>query len=326
MSGTRRVRATFSHTAAASESGGSFLDLLCRRFTYHTREEWIERIQDGHVLLNGASASPDTPIQTGMRLQYRMENYEEPAVPISFSEILTQGNLALVHKPAGLPVHKTGRVFVYTLANLYRQHRKDPTWAPLNRLDVETSGIVAFARGSEALRQYSPTEPGTLWKKFYLAVVHGEITSDGSVDFPLAEKPGDSIRSRMHPDPHGKRAKTLFHPLSVRNGKTLLRVQPLTGRKHQIRAHLAAIGHPIVGDKAYSLDGRHYLKRLEKELDEADYAALGASHQLLHAVHLEIRNQTGEGIVGTDSEVPEDFRKLFPDLDLSSGFNFPTTP
>jgi hypothetical protein len=74
------------------------------------------------------------------------------------------------------------------------------------------------------------------------------------------------------------------------------------------------------------LDGRHYLKRLEKELDEADYAALGASHQLLHAVHLEIRNQTGEGIVGTDSEVPEDFRKLFPDLDLSSGFNFPTTP
>jgi len=310
---TRRVNTTFSHVAAASESG-SFLDLLCRRFPYHGREEWRERIREGSIQLEGKPSTPDAEVRLGMRLEYRVVGYEEPAVPISFREIVSTGDLALVHKPAGQPVHKTGKIFIHTLANLYRQSRGDEAWTPLNRLDVETSGIVAFARGREALRRFSPLEPGVRWKKVYLAVVRGELTSEGHIDLPLAEKAEDPIRSRMHPDPAGKTATTLFHPLQVNAGKTLLLLRTLTGRKHQIRAHLAALGFPILGDKMYSLEGQYYLKRLEAELEASDLETLGAPHQLLHAFHLEIRTEDDSGLVGTDYEIPEHFYAFFPNL------------
>ena len=151
------------------------------------------------------------------------------------------------------------------------------------------------------------------WKKMYLAVVRGSMSSGGSIELPLAEKVGDIIRSRMHPDPAGKAAKTLFHPLQVNGDKTLVLVRTLTGRKHQIRCHLAAMGFPIAGDKMSSMDGKYYLKRLEGELDEVDIEALGAPHHLLHAFHLEIRDKNGEGIQGTDFDLPMDFRRLFPE-------------
>jgi 23S rRNA pseudouridine1911/1915/1917 synthase len=130
----------------------------------------------------------------------------------------------------------------------------------------------------------------------------------------LAEKPGDVIRSRMHPVSNGKPAKTLFHPLLVKPDRTLLLVRTLTGRKHQIRCHLAALGFPILGDKTYSLEGRYYLKRLEAGLDAADLEALGAPHHLLHAFHLEIRTADGAGIEGTDFDLPEPFFTGFPEF------------
>lgn len=288
------------------------MDLLCGRFPYHNRFEWEERIRDGRVIVDGNQVYPDFVMQRGMRLEYRVEGYEEPEVPVSFHEIASTENLALVHKPAGLPVHKTGKVFVHTLANLYREQCRDDAWTPLNRLDVETSGIVAFARGRDFLRRFSPIE--SQWKKIYLAVVHGEMSSGGSIELPLAEKAGDIIRSRMHPDPDGKPAKTLFQPLRIHGDKTLVLVRTLTGRKHQIRCHLAALGFPIVGDKMYSLEGEYYLKRLEGELDEADIEALGSPHHLLHAFHLEIRDQDGEGIAATDFDLPDPFFNGFPEL------------
>jgi 23S rRNA pseudouridine1911/1915/1917 synthase len=114
----------------------------------------------------------------------------------------------------------------------------------------------------------------------------------------------------------GKPARTRFLPLAHADGKTLVLARPETGRKHQIRAHLADLGHPIVGDKVYGLDGsgRYYLKRLEGDLTSEDIAALGAPHQLLHAVRLEIRDESGAGISATDFDLPEGFRRRFPDL------------
>ncbi len=310
---TRPVRAVFSRIAAPSEGGVSFLEFLARRFPYHTAEEWKERVREGKVLLENRMADPDTRVERGMRIEYCVDGYEEPAVPLDFRELSCSDCLALVHKPAGLPVHKTGKVFVNVLANLYRAFKGDAGWTPLNRLDVETSGIVAFARGREALRRFSPGNAETRWSKTYLAVVEGVLTEGGSVDSPLGELAGDPIRTRMHPHPGGKPARTLFRPLFARANKTLVLVQPVTGRKHQIRVHLASIGHPVVGDKVYGHGGRYYLKRLEGELHADDHAVLGAQHQVLHAVSLEIRDSHGEGISGTDFNLPEPFPHYFPE-------------
>lgn len=330
---TRTVSKTFSHTAAPDDlrpGGVSFLRLLLNRFPYHTEAEWRARIRDGRVTLDGEAADPEAPVARGARLEYRVEGYEEPAVPIDFHEVCAAGDLTLVHKPAGLPVHKTGKVFVNVLANLYREFRDDDAWTPLNRLDVETSGIVAFARGREALRRFSPEAAGTRWTKTYLAVVtipQEPETPDGQPESrpspselsfperhegPLAEWPEHPIRSRMRVHAGGKPATTLFRRLAVAGGKALILVRTVTGRKHQIRAHLADLGFPIVGDKVYAHDGRYYLKRLEGELESDDLAVLESPHQLLHAVQLEIRDALGEGIRGMDLDLPEGFRRFFP--------------
>jgi 23S rRNA pseudouridine1911/1915/1917 synthase len=320
---TRQVSAVFSHSAASNEGGVSFLDLLVRRFPYHSREEWIERIRHGHVTLEGKSAAPESVIAPRMTLEYRVDDYAEPAVPLDFHELIVHGDLAIVHKPAGLPVHKTGKVFVNVLANLYRRFKGDDAWTPLNRLDAETGGIVAFARGREALRQFSPGTTGTVWTKSYLAVTEpdpGAAPLPESHDGALAQVPDGPehpIRSRMRVVREygdGKPARTLFRMLQTRDGKTLVLARPVTGRKHQIRAHLADLGYPIVGDKVYSLGGRYYLERLAAELDEAAVSALQAPHQLLHAVSLEIRDAEGNGITGTDFDLPEGFRRFFPEI------------
>jgi 23S rRNA pseudouridine1911/1915/1917 synthase len=309
----RHVRATFSHSAASNEGGVSFLDLLLRRFPYHSAAEWTERIRDGRVTLDGRAATPETVLAPKMRLAYHVEDYAEPAVPIDFRELACEGDLALVHKPAGLPVHKTGKVFVNVLANLYRAFKGDDAWTPLNRLDVETSGIVAFARGREALRRFSPAEPDTRWTKTYLAVVDGSMTREMEHAGSLAEWPEHPIRSRMRVHPEGKAARTLFKPLAVAAGKTLVLARPVTGRKHQIRAHLADLGHPVLGDKVYGLDGKYYLKRLEGALDADDLVALQSPHHLLHALRLEIRDGEGAGIAGADYALPEGFQRFFPE-------------
>jgi len=97
-------------------------------------------------------------------------------------------------------------------------------------------------------------------------------------------------------------------------GRALLLLRPMTGRKHQIRAHCAASGFPIVGDKMYGLEGNFYLRRMQAELTAEDYSKLGAAHQLLHAFHLEIRAEDGTGITGQDMEVPVGFQEYFPNL------------
>jgi 23S rRNA pseudouridine1911/1915/1917 synthase len=311
--GFRRVRAVFSHHAAPDEAGLPFLELLLRRFPYHTAEEWTERVRDGRATLSGAVADPETPVVARATLHYRVDDYLEPAVPVDFRELRREGDLALLHKPAGLPVHKTGKVFVNVLAKLYREFSGNDAWSPLNRLDVETSGIVAFARGRDALRRFSPGNPGTLWAKDYLAVAEGILSEETVHDGPLSEWPEHPVRSRVRVHPDGKPARTRFTPIASANGKTLVLARPETGRKHQIRAHLADLGHPIVGDKVYAHEGRYYLKRIDGELDDADHAALGARHQLLHAVRLEIRDAAGDGISGTDFRLPEEFRKYFPE-------------
>lgn len=318
--GTRRVSATFTHRVVPDDltghtgGGASFLQVLLRRFSYQSAAQWTARILDGRVTLNDRMVAPDTQVARGDLITSHITDYEEPAVPIDFHELVLSGDLALVHKPAGLPVHKTGKIFVNVLANLYRSFKGDDGWTPLNRLDVETSGIVAFARGKEALRTFSPSHPGTVWRKRYLAVVDGVMDAPCAHDGSLAEWPEHAIRSRMRVHESGKAARTEFTPLMTHAGRTLVLCQPVTGRKHQIRAHLADLGFPIVGDKVYNHDGHYYLKRLQGELTAEDVEALGAPHQLLHAVSLSIRTAEGDGITGLDNDLPKSFRTYFPDF------------
>lgn len=287
------------------------LAYLAKRFPYLDEDAWRQRLNQGALSLEGQIATALSPIRPGLNLTYRFEGWEEPELPNSAQVLARQGDLAFVHKPAGLPVHKTGTIIFQTLSQwAHRELGEDFT--PLNRLDRETSGVVAFARGPEAFRRFAP-EFGATWLKVYLAIVRGVTKVDsGRCVGALGEAVGDAIRSRMHVREGGKPSLTLWRNLGSvakamgdKTGKfSLLAAAPITGRKHQIRAHFAHLGLPIVGDKMYAHQGQFYLKRLTQDLTVEDENQLGAPHQLLHAFYLNI-HQAGEGLSAVDEIWPE---------------------
>lgn len=270
----------------------TLLEYLARRFSYHSREKWAEMITLGRMELEGKTAEPEDVLREGMNLLFHVVDYHEPEVPLDWHVLPMQcegappDDLMFVHKPAGMPVHRTGRIFFNTLANLVKE-KKGPEWAPLHRLDRETSGIVAFARGAEALQSYSPSNPRTRWAKVYLGVVKGELPDFevGRIDQPLGEMPGDEIRSRMHVRADGKNAFSLYQKVASGNGFSWVLLSPITGRKHQLRAHMAWLGYPIEGDKIYQDGGKQYLERLglDPGLESTD-----RSRHLLHSMWLSI--------------------------------------
>lgn len=321
-----------SFTSKVRNPGGvTLLDYLASRFDYHTREVWASLLAAGRMDLEGRPATGEEVPREGQGLLFRVVDYDEPEVPLDFAVLHRHDarGLAFVHKPAGMPVHRTGKIFFQTLANLVKESLGEGPWAPLNRLDRETSGIVAFARGAEAFRTLAPSSRHAAWAKLYVAAVRGDLPGDGigRIDEPLGERPGDAIRTRMHVQPEGKRALTLYRVLARREGRTLVALSPITGRKHQLRAHLAHLGHPVVGDKIYADGGAAYLARLERELGPGDLAALGADRHLLHAFFLRIESggtaseaRDWEAGAAFDPDLPADALRSW--MDSGAGRDF----
>lgn len=176
--------------------------------------------------------------------------------------IVWENELAVVlNKPAGLAVHPTLNYPDHTLANgwlyLLAQRGEQGVFRPVNRLDKNTSGLVLCAKNSFAAAALAHTA-----EKRYLAVAEGCMPpGEGIIDRPIARR-GDSIIGRCV-DPGGKPSVTRYRVLASGTGAALVLCEPITGRTHQIRVHMASIGHPLAGDPLYGghtgAIGRHAL-------------------------------------------------------------------
>lgn len=280
---------TFNCTIAKSENGLPVIDLLSNRFPYHDIEQWREIVYSGNILLNGKQATTDREVCGGDTLTYRAIAHQEPAVSIEIEPLLETPDLLLVGKPPGTPVSRTGLIVYNTFVNILRRHY-DQEIHPLHRLDRETSGLILCARSNEACRTFQKQMDQLVNGKFYLAVVHGELVADGlEVDAPLTTRPDSPVRCRMHVDAGGNKCQTILHTIVARKDYSLVLAELLTGRRHQIRAHLAHLGHPLVGDKIYSHNGKYFLKRIEEDLSAEDYHQLGAHNHTLHAWAMRLR-------------------------------------
>jgi RluA family pseudouridine synthase len=165
-------------------------------------------------------------------------------------------SLLVLNKPAGLPVHAGpggGTSLEDLLPALRLGARQDP--ALVHRLDRDTSGCLILARRRSALRRLNAQFAAGAIGKTYWAVVSGAPSQEsGRIDLPLAKR-SDRTGWRMAVDPAGRPARTDYRVLGTRGGESWLELTPRTGRTHQIRVHLAAIGCPILGDPAYAPAG-----------------------------------------------------------------------
>lgn len=267
-----------------------------------SRSQVSHRIREGRVLVNGRREKAGYRLREGDRVVLFLEPPKEcPLVPedLPLKVYYEDGAFLVVEKPAGMVVHPAAGHAGGTLVNALLHHCGDLAGIGgvlrpgiVHRLDKDTSGLLVVAKSDEAHRSLSDQFRNRQVLKRYFALVHGNVREDeGVLDVPVGRHPSDrkkmSTRSRR-----GKTARTRWRVLERFGEVTFLEAVIETGRTHQIRVHLSAIGHPVVGDPVYGRSGRKGRDIREPKVREA---LRSMKRQALHAGTMGFRHP-GTGI------------------------------
>lgn len=283
------------HFAVEPNYAGWRLDRYLQEKIPRLSRQRIQLLIETRLESPGAgSLKASTRVQPGMRFAILKESEPEPETPLEFGVVYDDGQLLVVDKPAGLPVHPTARYCAHTFTTLARARFPDRKIDPAHRIDRETSGLLACGCAPEWTRVLKSAFAHGKVKKTYLALAIGESADDRfSVEAPLALTGASGVRVRMHVHPEGLASATDFQVLGRRctsDGASvaLLACSPRTGRQHQIRAHLLHAGLQMVGDKIYGHDEMVFDRFTRGALTEDDHQRLRLPRHALHAWRLEL--------------------------------------
>ncbi len=244
----------YRETIGREGSGSTVLAWLAARHRHSSESVWRARIEAGEVSIDGALASAGDALRAGQRLAWRRPPWEEPAVPLGFAVLHRDEHLLAVAKPHGLPAVPNGGFLEHTL--LARVRRRHPEAVPLHRLGRFTSGLLLFARTDVARRAVAAAWREGRVEKEYRALVAGvPRPARFDVDVPIGLVAHPRLGSVHAAAAAGKKALSHVELVSARGDRSLVAVRIPTGRPHQIRIHLAAAGHPLVGDPLYVTGG-----------------------------------------------------------------------
>jgi 23S rRNA pseudouridine1911/1915/1917 synthase len=273
-------------------------------------QRWLE---DGRIRLGGAAARSSTRLVAGDQLEW-----DPPGPPADDRLVPEEGDIVLLYadddllvvdKPPGLTVHPGAGRSTGTLAHRLLGHYPELAGVGgpgrpgiVHRLDRDTSGALVVARTAVAYQRLSRSFAAREVKKRYVAIAHGLLAAPRTVEAPIGRHPGR--RWEMAVWPGGRPATSRLRPLATVPYASLVEVQLLTGRTHQIRVHLKSIGHPLVGDPVYG---------------EARWKAAPATirprlrdfpRPALHAWRLAFAHPGG-GRVEVEAPLPADLRELW---------------
>ena len=278
-------------------AGRTVLDHLATQHRHSSIAVWRERIGAGEVFRGEERAAPADILQRGDWLAWRRPPWEEPPVPLAFAVLHRDDDLLAVAKPRGLPSIPNGGFLVHTLLHVVRAHVPEAT--PMHRLGRGTSGVLLFALGAAARRAVAASWRTGGVDKVYRALVSGvPAQREFSVEAPIGLVDHPRL-GRLHAaTAGGKPALSHVRILGARNGNALAEVTIPTGRPHQIRIHMAAAGHPLVGDPLYMAGG----------VPAADGGLPGDPGYRLHAYRLRLPHPATGRLVAIECAPPPELR------------------
>ena len=293
----------------AREFAGMRLDLFVQtRIPRLSRTRAKEIVKACARREDGTRRRASELVRAGETVLLVRTRFEEPDAPRDLPVLYEDASVMVIDKPAGLPVHPSATYHRNTVSYILRERFGVDGPRIAHRLDRETSGVLLCARSLDVERMLKQSFEARRVRKTYLAIVRGEMERDsGTIDFPMA-RPDEGLHLLMVVREDGSPAVTEYRVRKRQAGHSLVELFPHTGRQHQLRVHLSALGHPIVGDKLYGPEAEApFMEYVETGMTPELTARLGHARHALHAHKLQISHPEQDGTL--DLEAP-----LAPDL------------
>ncbi len=273
-----------------------------------SRSQAQKLIDDGNVLVNGTVEKSSHKTEAGEKIEITVPppaptGLLPEAIPVKI--IYEDDDLLVIDKPAGLTVHPAPGHPSHTLVNAVLSHLNEiedegEVTRPgiVHRLDKDTSGVMLVAKNNVALANLADQFKARTVKKTYITLVKGILRPDkGVIDAPIGRDSGDRKKMAVTGESRGRAARTNYRVIRYIGKNTLLEIMPETGRTHQIRVHLAAIGYPVFGDITYGKKSA-FLNR-----------------QFLHAYKIGFNLPATSKWVEFESPLPADLEQALKELD-----------
>ncbi len=303
----RSINDIKADSLVVEEAGVRLVRYVSGRYTELSRTQIQRLIAGGYILVNGSVAKSGLKLSTGDRLTISLP----PPTPgtlapedIPLKVLYEDDDLLVIDKPAGLAVHPAPGHPSHTLANAIVAHLPDLPenggWQRpgiVHRLDKDTSGVMVVAKSNAAQLSLTGQFKNRSVAKTYLVLVKGHLTpEEGVIEAPIGRDRRHRERMAVVAEEKGRAARTEYTVIEYLGGYTLLEVRPETGRTHQIRVHLAAIGYPVVGDAVYGVKSPHL------------------SRQFVHAARLGFKHPATSDYMEFTAELPADLAQALRDI------------
>jgi len=234
--------------------GRALVDVLSEEFRRRTRLYFEKAVTSGAVKINGHKTTAEYVLRSGDLITHLTHRHEPPIPEQEIEEVYEDEEIIVVDKPSGIPCHPNSSYNRNTLTEIVKEKKGLAFISAANRLDKQTSGVVLLAKTPQAAVKYHKTIAEGGARKFYLARVSGRFPAekvDVSLPLCVSRSTCTSNICQSAGESEGKESRTEFRLVCTNGKESVVLCQPVTGRTHQIRVHLQAIGHPISNDMVY---------------------------------------------------------------------------